>query len=123
MSNANVGDIGGTKFPSWSGGMTRSYGNFHPTSMGEIHRIRISRYRGRYRMRPPISFQSKVSPQNGGFIYTELAPTLFVGKAKPFFMEIDKNLSSHSERNLLNNFLLYWIITGNLPDYSFEQYR
>ena len=60
-------------------------------------------------MRAAFSCQSnKVSPQNGGFIReTELAPTLFVGKPKPVFMEIDKNLSS-SQRNLLNNFLSYW---------------
>ena len=63
-------------------------------------------------------FSKKVFSQNGGFIRaTELAPTLFVGKAKPVFMEIDKNLSS-SQSNLLNHCLLYWIITGKLLDNS-----
>ena len=61
----------------------------------------------------------KVSPQNGGFIRaTELALRLFVGKAKPFFMKIDKNLSS--KRNLLDSLLLCCIITGNLIDNSFR---
>ena len=56
--------------------------------------------------------KKKVSPQNDRFIRaTELAPRFCVGKAKPVFMEIDKNLSS-SQRNVLNNFLLYWIITA-----------
>ena len=38
----------------------------------------------------------KVSPQNVGFLIRaiELAPRLFVAKAKPVFMEIHKNLSS-----------------------------
>ena len=50
----------------------------------------------------------KVSPQNGGFIRaTEAEQNLL----------IDKNLSS-SQRNLVDNFLLNWIITGNLLDNS-----
>ena len=66
-------------------------------------------------MRARSRFSKKVSPQNGGFIRaTELALKLFVGKAKPEFYNFDKNLSS--QRNLLDNFLLYWII-------RFEQYK
>ena len=60
-----------------------------------------------YKMRAAISYQLRECLHKN-----ELAARIFVGKATPVFLEIDKY---SRQRNLLNNYLLldnYWKLTG-----------